>query len=450
MANNFKSGRLLLGTEFEGYKYGFFETGTSTPKTTYKDSNLTVGNENTHPVVLDANGAAQIWFANDADATFYTPVDAVVYTDQSTIGYDIASVLASLTSSILNNTISRNAIINGDFNIWQRGTSFAAIATNIYSADRWVYNKSGVAVHTVSRSTDIPTVAQAGRLYNYSILIDCTTVDSSIAASDYVVIEQRLEGYNWLPLAQRTITLSFWVKATKTGTYCVSLKNSGQDRSYIAEYTVSTTATWEYKTVFITASPPAGTWDYATGIGVYVTFVLSCGSTFQITPNSWQTGNYLSTSNQVNATDNTSNDFRLCGVQLEPGGSATIFEQISIHQELSICQRYFEKSYEVNVDPSSASGVGEMFSYLGSALGNAQGLTYFNFKVIKRTIPTITWYSPVTGTAARARVDGTTDFAVTTHNITSSKIGSLLNSSGGSVGGANSQYEYHWTANAEL
>src|SRR4051812_45337447 len=78
---HFVGGRILHGTEFAGYKYRWFEPGTATPKTTYKDSSLTVGNENTDPLVLDANGAGQAWFTGNADVTFYTSASVVVYTD---------------------------------------------------------------------------------------------------------------------------------------------------------------------------------------------------------------------------------------------------------------------------------------------------------------------------------------------------------------------------------
>src|SRR5678816_1821597 len=136
-------------------------------------------------------------------------------------------------------SVARNAILNGDFNVCQRGTSFTSIANNTYAADRWLYGKGGTVVHDISRSTAVPTVAQSGRLFNYSLLLDCTTADAAMAAGDIAQILQRIEGYNWLPVAQRIFTISFWVKATKTGTYCVAFLNSGTDRSYVAEYTVN-------------------------------------------------------------------------------------------------------------------------------------------------------------------------------------------------------------------
>lgn len=108
-----------------------------------------------------------------------------------------------------------NAIINGDMNIWQRGTSFAASASGAYTADRFNTGNTGAAVYTVSRSTDVPTIAQAGRLFNYSLDVQVTTADASVAAGDTVGIFQPVEGHNWLPLAGRVTTYSFWCKAKK-------------------------------------------------------------------------------------------------------------------------------------------------------------------------------------------------------------------------------------------
>ena len=270
---------------------------------------------------------------------------------------------------------NRNAILNGDFNIWQRGTSFSSAANGTYFADRFVYAKSGAMVHDLSRSTDVPTVANTGRVINYSALIDCTTIDNSIAAGDFCGIEQRIEGFNWKNLAQKTITLSFWVKATKIGIHCVYLKNSGGDRGYVAEYTINAADTWEFKTVTITASPSAGTWDYANGIGVTVGFTLVAGSTYQTTAGAWQNGGYLATANQVNACDNAANNFRISSVQLEIGSIATPFDERQIQQELASCQRYYEL----------ATTWGVSYAASGGAIQRA----LLPFKVVKRASPTV-------------------------------------------------------------
>lgn len=238
---------------------------------------------------------------------------------------------------------NKNIIINGDFNIWQRGTSFVGVVDNQYTVDRWVYRKiNTTAVHDISRSTDVPTVAQAGRKFNYSVLIDCQTIDASISAADIVVFFQRIEGYSFLPIAQKAFTISFWVKATKIGIYCVAFTNGSGDRGYVAEYVVNASDTWEKKTITVPASPSAGTWDYTNNVGINAVFCLAAGSNYQTTPNIWQNGDFSATANQVNSCDNAANNFRLCGVQMEGGSITTPFEQRSIQSETILCQRYYE------------------------------------------------------------------------------------------------------------
>lgn len=240
---------------------------------------------------------------------------------------------------------NRNAIINGDFNIWQRAISFLSATDGTLLADRFRYFKTGTMLHDITRSSDVPSLGQAGRIFNYSMLIDCQATDLSIAAADYCIIHQRIEGYSWLSLAQKPVTLSFWVKASKIGIYCVALANSAFDRSCVAEYIINAADTWEFKTVTFPASPADGTWNYTNGIGVAVEFTLVAGSNRITSPNIWQNGDYSATSNQVNACDSISNNFRLCGIQLEAGSVATPFELRSYQEELKLCERYYQFVY---------------------------------------------------------------------------------------------------------
>jgi hypothetical protein len=337
---------------------------------------------------------------------------------------------------------NRNAIINGDFNVWQRGTSFTSVADGTYVADRWFYSKISSAVHDITLSSDVPTVAQAGRLFKNSLKADCQTVDSSIVSGDLVRISQRIEGFNWLPLAQRTITLSFWVKATKTGIYCVSLGNSGADRSYVAEYTVNASNTWEFKTITFTASPSAGTWNYENGVGLALTFTLASGSTFQTTKDTWQTGSFFATANQVNACDSTSNDFFIAGVQLEAGSVATPFEYRTVQQELSLCERYFEKSYDYSQYAGAITTTGMIQERVA---GSSLNITV-SFRSIKRTAPSVVFYNPITGTAGEARnFSQGINIAFTAFNINDKAFLTDRNDLTD-----NNQYGWHFYANAEL
>ena len=245
----------------------------------------------------------------------------------------------------------RNKIINGAMEISQRGTSFATVANGTYTLDRFLWGQSGAMVVTITQSTDVPNDT-----FQNSLEVDVTTADTSIAAGDVVAIEQRIEGYNVRDLIGQTFTLSFWVKSPKTGVHCVSFRNSGLNRSYVMEYTVSVANTWEYKTITVTGGLiTAGTWDWTNGVGLYVGFSLVTGSTYQTTAGAWQTGNLLGTSNQVNVMDNVANDFFLTGVQLELGPVPTPFERRLYGAELALCQRYFEL---VSVTGSAPLGTG--------------------------------------------------------------------------------------------
>lgn len=293
---------------------------------------------------------------------------------------------------------SKNYIINGAMEVAQRGTSFVSAPSGTYPVDRFQYIKSGTMVHTVSQDTDVPTFAQAGYYYQNSLRATLTTPDTSIAATDYNFIRQKIEGYNFANLAQKTFTLSFWVKATLVGTYCVSFVNSVNDRAYVAEYTITASNTWEYKTITVSPSPIAGTWNYTNGIGLSVCWVISSGSNFQTTANSWNTGDLLSTSNQVNGTNTGATEFKLTGVKVSLGGAPSEFSLFAndFAGEIIACERYFEKSYFVNIAPGSITVNGAIAWGGGTATAN-RPICSISFKVQKREVVVATYYNVNSG-----------------------------------------------------
>jgi hypothetical protein len=312
----------------------------------------------------------------------------------------LASTLAVTGDLTANNFAGRNKIIGGDFttNPWQRGTSFSAIAHAAYSADRWVVGYTTSAAQTASKAADAPTAAQAGTFTQHCLSLAVTTADTSIAAGDYMILVQVIEGLNAASFGfgqagTRYVTLSFWVKGTKTGIHCVQVANSAGNRSYVAEYTINSTNTWEYKTITIPVDT-TGTWLYDTGIGLNVRFVLMSGTTHHTSsPNTWIAGNPLATSNQVNALDNTSNTFKIALVQLEAGSVATTFDARSVGTELALCQRYLYK-LEADTADRGMGLVGQAYNTTGSILP-------FIFPVQPRT--------KVTGVT----ISGATDFSIT-------------------------------------
>jgi hypothetical protein len=317
--------------------------------------------------------------------------------------------------------VGRNKIINGKMDIYQRGSSFPAIA-NSYGLDRWFYANAGTSgVVTMSAQADVPSSNE----FQTSLRVLVTTADTTQDAGDYSVVGQRVEGANARDLIGKTFTLSFWVRSAKTGTHCAYFKNSGLDRTYVMEYTVNAANTWEYKTLTVTGGLiTAGTWNWTTGIGVEVGFVLMAGSTFRTTANTWQTGSFAATANQVNVLDTVNNIFAITGVQLEAGSAATPFEHRFLGQELVLCQRYFEQGFARGTNYSAGAGNYRAYSV--------------PFAVTKRVGPAMGTNSVVYGGAgANSLVIEYVDSTMHSSRVTTTSAGSFI-------------VDYNWNASAEL
>ena len=249
---------------------------------------------------------------------------------------------ASLQGAAASPYVLKNRIINGAMVISQRyGTSSSTMTSNVYSLDRYFNYFSSSGTATVQQSTTAPTGFVNSMVYTVG------TADTSVGAGDYVEFEQRIEGYNVADLGfgtanAKTVTLSFWVRSSLIGTYCVNLRNNANNRAYIAEYTISVANTWEQKTVTI-AGDTTGTWVTDNSTGLTVGFALMAGSTYQQAAGSWGATSYgFASSNQVNWMATSSNTFYITGVQLEQNTSATPFERRLYNQELANCQRYYQ------------------------------------------------------------------------------------------------------------
>jgi len=333
----------------------------------------------------------------------------------------------------------RNKIINGKMEIAQRGTSFPAAAATAFTLDRWANSNISAAVLTISQQADVPS----GNEFRSSLRFAVTTADTSIAASDRAEVRYVAEGYDARDLIGRTFTFSFWVRSSKTGIHCAAFRNTGGDRSYVTEYTVNAANTWEQKSVTVSGGLiTAGTWDWTTGQGLMIAFALATGTTFHAAKDAWQTGNFLGTANQVNVLDTIGNIFAITGVQLEVGSVATPFEHRPFGAELQLCQRYFEKSYNQANAPGAISASDSTY-FLSPATKVAQPV---QFKVAKRAIPTITFYSTSTG-ATGVAYDGISNIAVGTGSVVGESSMLIYASVGFTV---NSEVRSHWTASAEL
>lgn len=351
---------------------------------------------------------------------------------QGSNDYDLTQLLQLL---------STNLIHNSSLDIWPEGTSFPAIATAAYAAEGWRVDYSTSGVVTVTRDTDVPTPSAGHDGFakvNYSIKVDVTTADATVAAGDLFVISQRIEGYTFNAVAGRKMVVSIPFKTDRSGgaTVCLSVVNSGLDRSWVKEFVVPA-GVWTKLEMPIDPSPSAGTWDYTTGVGLTVRLTIMSGSTFQTTQNVWQTGNFLATANQSNGLDSTANNFWLCQPKLEPGDRATIFVPESYSENWLRCQRYFHKSVDDGFVVGSGANDFDFWVTEAWNAANADGI--YRFPVSMRTTPTITLYSR-NGTSGKtcasnnAAVDvGTT---VTALNPSAKGIYRLTDSGAGLTAGA--------------
>jgi hypothetical protein len=247
----------------------------------------------------------------------------------------------------LNTVGMKNIVINGDMSLAQRSTSVASLTTGGYrTLDRWYFDINSFGTWTMSQSTDVPS----GYGFASSLKLDCTTADASPSAGDYLLLQQFFEGQNLQYLKKGTanalsLTLSFWVKSTKTGTFIAELKDNNNVRAISKSYTVNTTNTWEFKTVTF-AGDTTGAFTNNNGSSLELNFWLAAGSTFTsgTLQTSWGTRTLANIAvGQVNIADSTSNDFYITGVQLEAGTTASDFEFLPVDVNLQRCQRYFQQ-----------------------------------------------------------------------------------------------------------
>jgi hypothetical protein len=272
----------------------------------------------------------------------------------------------------------RNRIINGGMTIDQRnaGASVTLGAGDVYTIDRWNAQEDSDGGMTAQRSTTAP----AG--FINSLLFTTTTADASLSATQSVWARQIIEGFNVADLAwgtanAATVTLSFWVRSSLTGTFGGSIVNSAANRSYPFTYTISSANTFEYKTITIPGDT-SGTWLTDNGRGIQVFLGLGVGSTYSGTAGAWAGSLFFSATGATSVIGTVSATFYITGVQLEKGSTATPFEFRDYGRELILCQRYFEL-------------------YNGGTLcltklreGDRQRRGNFSYKVTKRADPTIT------------------------------------------------------------
>ena len=281
---------------------------------------------------------------------------------------------------------SKNLIINGAMQVAQRGTSVTGNNSSGYlTCDRW--NISGsIGTRTVTQQADAPEG------YYNSLKIEITTAETSPSAGNAFAIEQRMEGQNLQMLKKGTanalpVTISFWVKSNKTGTYIVEIDDNDNGRNINKSYTVSSSGVWEYKTITFEGDT-TGSLNNDNAHSLRVFFWLDAGSNFRggTLATSWEsTTNANRAEGNVTFADTVGNTWQITGVQLEVNDTATDFEHRSFGDELARCQRYYHR-----ID---ATGLP---SFLRADGGTSRDV-HASFPTTMRTNPTVTATVP-TGT----------------------------------------------------
>jgi len=280
----------------------------------------------------------------------------------------------------------RNRIINGDMRIDQRNAGASvSVSGGAYTLDRWNYDPSASLSWYTFQQNGGSVTPPAG----FSNYLGITSTGANTPTSgQFSVVSQYIEGFNTADLAfgtanAVTVTLSFWIRSSLTGTFGGALQNSAVNRSYPFTYTISAANTWEKKSITI-AGDTSGTWVGATnGVGLRLVFNLGTGSTYQGTAGAWAGADYRSVTGATNISATNGATWYITGVQLEVGSVATPFERRPYGTELMLCQRYYYKNL-------NSSGNTLNFCTLQAFASDGVYGKLFDFPVQMRATPSIT------------------------------------------------------------
>lgn len=283
----------------------------------------------------------------------------------------------------------KNRIINGAMVIDQRnaGASSSAV-TDGYTLDRWatVSYDGGNVTGKFTVQQNAGSVTPPAGFTNY--LGVTSSAATSYGVNGIFTVDQRVEGYNisdlaWGTANAKTVTLSFWVRSSLTGTFGGSLMNAGYSRSYPFSYAISSANTWEQKSVTIPGDT-TGTWATNNTLGIRVYFGLGVGSTYSGTVNTWASAQIHAPTGATSVVGTNGATWYVTGVQLEAGSTATSFEYREYGAELRMCMRYY---YKLKLSDYSAVN--------GFVDGSTAAVFYYQYPVPLRGSATL----ETTGTA---------------------------------------------------
>ena len=288
----------------------------------------------------------------------------------------------------LSNMAGRNRIINGDMRIDQRNAGASVTPSTLYSTytlDRWKTVYSVGSKFSVQQNAGSVTPPSG---FNYYLGVTSLSAYTPGSAEQYTLV-QNIEGYNVADFGfgaagAQTVTLSFWVRSSLTGTFGGVLGNAAANRTYPFTYTINAANTWEQKTITV-AGDTTGTWLSTNSTGMQVIFSLGAGSTYLGAAGSWSSGTYTGATGQTNLVATNGATFYITGVQLEAGSVATPFEHRQYGQELALAQRYYQQwDYSIVLgNPGSTAFTATKYNTSDSIIANASLL------VSMRAAPTV-------------------------------------------------------------
>jgi len=344
----------------------------------------------------------------------------------------------------------RNKVINGDMRVFQKsGTiTYSGAGTTTCGVDRMRGTASGSGSWTMQQSTDVP----AGERFYNSILLTTTVATNSIVSNDCYYFAHVIEGYNTADLAwgtanARSITISFWVKGSVPGPYSLAVMNTEFTRSYLVTYTINAANTWERKVITVPGDVGATSISRADLMGVAVVFDLGFASVYESsTSNTWLTTAKYALAGQTKLINYSNATLRFTGLQIEEGVTATPFEFRPFGYELSLCQRYYCKTYSYSVTPGTAgtTGAGTIYG-MSTGTGNRPIITW-SFPVEMVKTPAIRFYSPQTGALGYCYDENMGSDRGAYNNGSSSKSVNVYAGGNSSAGNA---VQFHIVADAE-
>lgn len=347
----------------------------------------------------------------------------------------------------------RNRILNGEMAIDQANGG-AAVTVNspsgFFGVDGYqALGQTADGVFTMQRASATPPTG-----FQFYSRITTTTADASVGAAQQYFFRQIIEGemvrdFQSGTATAKTFTLSFWARSSLTGTFGGSIMNGGQNRSYVFNYTINSVNTWEQKIITVPGDT-SGTWTFDTSAGMRVFWDVGAGSNFEGVAGSWTTSGLLyRSSGNVRLISTNAATLDFTGVQLELGSSATPFEFLFFPQEVALCQRYFEKSYDLDTAPATVTSLGIESQVSVATATNSQTTSMIPFKVPKRVVPTITLYNKDTGATSSWAWRNSTG-TVTTRTTSTDVITFRGFDVAQNVNNTDLRGEGHWIADARL